>query len=39
MRGAELRVLEFDWGHVAGGPGRCAEGTAFVERAIRDLLK
>jgi homoserine O-acetyltransferase/O-succinyltransferase len=39
MRDAELRVLESDWGHIAGGPGRTAEGTAFVECAIRDLLK
>jgi homoserine O-acetyltransferase len=36
---AELRVLESDWGHVAGGPGRNPAATAFVARAIADLLR
>ncbi|MDF3065720.1 MAG: metX 1 [Polyangiaceae bacterium] len=35
---AELRVLESKFGHVAGGPNRIAEDTAFVEAAIRELL-
>ena len=35
---AELRVLESKFGHIAGGPDRVAEDTAFVEAAIRDLL-
>jgi homoserine O-acetyltransferase/O-succinyltransferase len=34
----ELRVLESSFGHVAGGPNRVAEDTAFVEAAIRELL-
>jgi len=34
----ELRLLESDFGHVAGGPERVAEDTAFVETAIRELL-
>ncbi len=36
---AELRVLDSKFGHIAGGPDRVPEGTAFVERAIFDLLK
>jgi homoserine O-acetyltransferase/O-succinyltransferase len=35
---AELRVLASDWGHTAGGPGRNPPDTAFIERAIVDLL-
>jgi homoserine O-acetyltransferase/O-succinyltransferase len=38
LRHAELRVLDSKFGHVAGGPGRVPEGTAFVEKALRDLL-
>jgi homoserine O-acetyltransferase/O-succinyltransferase len=38
LRHAELRVLESKFGHVAGGPERVPEGTAFVEKALRDLL-
>jgi homoserine O-acetyltransferase len=34
----ELRVLSSEFGHVAGGPNRIAEDTAFVEAAIRELL-
>lgn len=34
----ELRILESDFGHVAGGPNRIEEDTAFVEAAIRELL-
>jgi homoserine O-acetyltransferase len=34
----ELRILESNFGHVAGGPNRIAEDTAFVEAAIRELL-
>ncbi|MNL80151.1 hypothetical protein D3C87_2069260 [compost metagenome] len=36
--GAELRVLETDWGHVAG-EGLNAADTATIERSIGDLLK
>lgn len=39
MPHAELRVLESKFGHIAGGPERVAQGTAFVEAAIRDLFK
>jgi homoserine O-acetyltransferase len=38
LRG-ELRVLESDFGHVAGGPDRVAEATEFIEEALRDLLE
>jgi homoserine O-acetyltransferase len=38
MRRAELRVLKSDFGHIAGGPDRVPEDSAFVERALRDLL-
>lgn len=38
LRNAELRVLDSKYGHVAGGPDRVPEATAFVERALRDLL-
>jgi homoserine O-acetyltransferase/O-succinyltransferase len=39
MPGAELHVIDSDWGHIAGGPGRDPEGTAAMERAIRELLR
>jgi len=35
----ELRILDSKFGHVAGGPNRIAEDTAFVEAAIRELLE
>jgi homoserine O-acetyltransferase len=35
---AELRVIETDFGHVAGGPDRVPEATAFIEAALRELL-
>lgn len=38
LRRGELRVLTSDWGHVAGGPDRNRRDTAFVERAILELL-
>ncbi len=38
LRHGELRVLESKFGHVAGGPNRIPEDTAFVESAIRELL-
>jgi homoserine O-acetyltransferase len=38
LRRGELRVLESKFGHVAGGPNRIAEDTAFIEAAIRELL-
>lgn len=38
LRHGELRILESKYGHVAGGPNRIAEDTAFVEAAIRELL-
>jgi len=38
LRHAELRVLDSKFGHVAGGPNRIAEDTAFIEAAIRDLF-
>jgi len=39
LRSATLRVIESKWGHCAGGPDRNAADTAFIERAIRDLLE
>lgn len=38
MPHAELRVLESDWGHCAGGPGRSPEAMQQVFAAMRDLL-
>lgn len=38
LRDGELRVMETQLGHVAGGPNRFPECTAFVETALRDLL-
>jgi homoserine O-acetyltransferase/O-succinyltransferase len=38
IRRGELRVIESDWGHIAGGPERNAASTAFMERALRELL-
>lgn len=38
LRRGQLRVLESKFGHVAGGPNRIAEDTAFIETALRDLL-
>jgi homoserine O-acetyltransferase len=35
----ELRVIESDCGHIAGGPDRNPLGTALIERAISELLK
>jgi len=35
---AELRVLQSDWGHIAGGPDRNARDSAFVEQALVELL-
>lgn len=38
MPNAELRVLESEWGHCAGGPGRSPEAMAQVFAAMQDLL-
>ena len=38
LRHGELRVLESNFGHVAGGPNRIPEDTAFVETAMQELL-
>lgn len=37
--GAELRVLESDWGHCAGGPGRSPQAMAQVFAAMAPLLE
>ncbi len=37
MPNAELRPIPSDWGHWAGS-GRKSEDTAFIDRALRDLL-
>jgi homoserine O-acetyltransferase len=38
LRRGELRVLESKLGHVAGGPNRFDDETAFIEAALRELL-
>jgi len=38
MKRAELRVIESDWGHIAGRPDRNPRDAAVVEGALRDLL-
>ncbi|MBE7375224.1 alpha/beta fold hydrolase [Pseudomonas lopnurensis] len=38
MPNAELRVLESDWGHCAGGPGRDPQAMAQIFAAMRALL-
>ena len=37
--GAQLRPLRSPFGHCAGAPGRFPAETAFLERAVRDLLE
>jgi homoserine O-acetyltransferase len=37
--GAELRVLESDWGHCAGGPGRNPAAMAQVFAGMAELLR
>lgn len=39
MPNAELRVLESDWGHCAGGPGRSQAAMAQVFEAMAELLR
>ncbi|MCQ4261396.1 homoserine acetyltransferase [Stutzerimonas stutzeri] len=39
MPNAELRVLESDWGHCAGGPGRSAAAMQQVFAAMAELLE
>ncbi len=39
MPNAELRILESNWGHVAGGPDRNPEDAKVVDQALRDILK
>lgn len=39
IAGAELRPLRSDFGHCAGAPGRFPAETAFIERAVRELLQ
>ncbi len=39
MPNAELRVLESDWGHCAGGPGRSEAAMAQVFAAMAELLR
>jgi len=39
MPGARLHVLESDWGHIAGGPGRNREAMAQIFGAMARLLK
>ncbi|MFW5824767.1 MAG: alpha/beta fold hydrolase [Marinobacter sp.] len=38
MPGATLEILESDWGHIAGGPGRQPRAMAQVFRAIATVL-
>ena len=39
LKHGELRVLESDWGHLAGRPDRNPRDAAVVENALRDLLE
>lgn len=39
LRRGELRIIDSPWGHIAGGPGRVAEGQRMVDIAMRDLLE
>ena len=38
MPNAELRVIETDWGHFAGGPCLCQADFQFLDDALRELL-
>lgn len=38
MPGARLEVIESDWGHIAGGPGRNPAAMAQVFRAMAEVL-
>ncbi len=38
MPNAELRVIHSDWGHIAGGPGRVASVSDFIDKTIDELL-
>jgi homoserine O-acetyltransferase len=38
LRHAELRIIESNWGHVAGGPGRNPQASSQIDAAIRDLI-
>lgn len=38
MTSAELRVIDSDWGHIAGGPGRVPEVSRLIDEAITQLL-
>jgi homoserine O-acetyltransferase len=38
LRRGELRVLDSNFGHIAGGPDRIPEDSAWVDAALRDLL-
>ena len=38
MPNAELRIVHFDWGHFAGGPGTSPDDIAVLESALVELL-
>jgi len=38
MPNAELRVVETDWGHFAGGPGTSKEDIKVLDAALKELL-
>ncbi len=38
MRNAELRIIDSDWGHCSGSPGRNAETMALLEKTFGELL-
>lgn len=38
IAGAQLRIIESSWGHVAGGPDRNPQASAQIDAAIRELL-
>jgi homoserine O-acetyltransferase len=39
MPNAEFRPIPSIWGHLAGGPGRNPDDTAFIDRALKELLQ
>lgn len=38
MPNAELRIVETDWGHFAGGPGTSPDDIAVLDAALKELL-
>ena len=39
MPNAQLRIIQSDWGHCAGGPGREPLAMEQIDDAVKDLLR